>query len=65
MDAHDGDGTSRMTLEMPQRVLVTGAGGFIGSRLIESLVARDQMTVRALVRTLWHRVKLLSQAHVE
>lgn len=34
---------------MARRVLVTGAGGFIGSHLVEALVARGD-TVRAMVR---------------
>jgi uncharacterized protein YbjT (DUF2867 family) len=37
-----------------ERILVTGATGFIGSQLIERLAARDKATLRALVRTASH-----------
>lgn len=46
------------------RVLVTGATGFIGRRLVQKLCARDKEDVRVLVRNL-HKAAFLKELPVE
>lgn len=46
------------------RILVTGATGCIGGRLVEMLLLRDQAEVRALVRS-WSRAIRLARFEVE